>query len=130
MMKKWIEAMRLRTLPVSVAGVIAGCGCAIWQGSFKIVPAFLSIQGICTRPQTGSQVRPRKCSIPIAAAYSICIGVPPNSWVDAPAAIQQAEPISPWQPTSAPEMEAFVFIIVPISPAVASPLRIFFCENP
>lgn len=43
MMKKWIEAMRLRTLPVSVAGVIAGCGCAIWQGSFKIVPALLCL---------------------------------------------------------------------------------------
>ena len=31
--------MRLRTLPVSVAGVIAGTGCAIMLGSFKVVPA-------------------------------------------------------------------------------------------
>ena len=31
--------MRLRTLPVSVAGVIAGTGCAIMLGSFKAVPA-------------------------------------------------------------------------------------------
>lgn len=39
MIKKWIEAMRLRTLPVSVAGVIAGTGCAIMLDSFKAVPA-------------------------------------------------------------------------------------------
>lgn len=31
--------MRLRTLPVSVAGAIAGTGCAIMLGSFKAVPA-------------------------------------------------------------------------------------------
>lgn len=37
--KAWIEAMRLRTLPVSVAGVSAGCACAILCGSFRIVPA-------------------------------------------------------------------------------------------
>ena len=39
--KAWIEAMRLRTLPVSVAGVIAGCGYALEAGSFKVVPAVL-----------------------------------------------------------------------------------------
>ena len=39
MIRKWIEAMRLRTLPVSVAGVIAGTGCAIMLDSFKAVPA-------------------------------------------------------------------------------------------
>ncbi|MBO7193135.1 MAG: 1,4-dihydroxy-2-naphthoate octaprenyltransferase [Bacteroidaceae bacterium] len=32
-MKKWIEAMRLRTLPVSLAGVICGTACALLQGS-------------------------------------------------------------------------------------------------
>ncbi|MBR3976779.1 MAG: 1,4-dihydroxy-2-naphthoate octaprenyltransferase [Bacteroidaceae bacterium] len=36
---KWIEAMRLRTLPVSIAGVLAGCACALWQGSFSFAPA-------------------------------------------------------------------------------------------
>ena len=41
--KSWIEAMRLMTLPVSIAGVIAGTGCAIMFGSFKIVPALLSL---------------------------------------------------------------------------------------
>lgn len=42
-MKKWIEAMRLRTLPVSLAGVICGCGCALLQGSFNAVTALLCV---------------------------------------------------------------------------------------
>lgn len=37
--KAWIEAMRLRTLPVSIAGVIAGCGCAAFYGKFSLIPA-------------------------------------------------------------------------------------------
>ena len=43
MLKMWIEAMRLRTLPVSVAGVLAGISCAIMNGSFSIVPAVLCL---------------------------------------------------------------------------------------
>lgn len=43
MIKSWIEAMRLRTLPVSMAGVIAGCGCALLLDSFKYVPALLCL---------------------------------------------------------------------------------------
>lgn len=43
MIGNWIEAMRLRTLPVSISGVIAGTGCAIMCGSFKLVPALLSL---------------------------------------------------------------------------------------
>jgi 1,4-dihydroxy-2-naphthoate octaprenyltransferase len=43
MIRHWIEAMRLRTLPVSIAGVIAGTGCAIMLGSFKAVPALLCL---------------------------------------------------------------------------------------
>lgn len=39
----WIEAMRLHTLPVSVAGVIAGCGCAALYGSFRWVPALVCL---------------------------------------------------------------------------------------
>ena len=39
MIRSWIEAMRLRTLPVSVAGVIAGTACAVIFDSFKPVPA-------------------------------------------------------------------------------------------
>lgn len=42
-MRKWIEAMRLRTLPVSIAGVLAGCGCAVWQNGFSFVPALLCL---------------------------------------------------------------------------------------
>ncbi len=43
MVKSWIEAMRLRTLPVSVAGVIVGTGCAIMADSFRPVPAVLCL---------------------------------------------------------------------------------------
>ena len=43
MLKLWIEAMRLRTLPVSVAGVLAGISCAIMGGSFSLVPALLCL---------------------------------------------------------------------------------------
>ena len=43
MIRHWIEAMRLRTLPVSMAGVIAGTGCAILTGSFKAIPALLCL---------------------------------------------------------------------------------------
>ena len=35
--------MRLRTLPVSIAGVIAGTGCAIMVDSFKAIPALLCL---------------------------------------------------------------------------------------
>jgi 1,4-dihydroxy-2-naphthoate octaprenyltransferase len=40
-MKKWIEAMRLRTLPVSLAGVICGTACALMQGAFNATVALL-----------------------------------------------------------------------------------------
>lgn len=39
MIRSWIEAMRLRTLPVSVAGIIAGTACAVIFDSFKPAPA-------------------------------------------------------------------------------------------
>ncbi len=41
-LKCWIEAMRLRTLPVSAAGVVAACGYALHDGCFDPAPA-----GIC-----------------------------------------------------------------------------------
>ena len=69
--------------------------------------ALRSMHGICTRPPIGSQVRPRLCSMPISAAFSICPGVPPSAAVRPAAAIEHATPTSPWQPTSAPEMLAF-----------------------
>ncbi|MBR5475222.1 MAG: 1,4-dihydroxy-2-naphthoate octaprenyltransferase [Bacteroidaceae bacterium] len=39
MMQKWIEAIRVRTLPVSISGVVAGVACAIIQGEFSLIPA-------------------------------------------------------------------------------------------
>ena len=56
--------------------------------------ALRSMQGICTRPQMGSHVRPRWCSMAISAAYSICsMGNSISSHIAA-AAMEQAEPIS------------------------------------
>src|SRR5882757_6350334 len=69
--------------------------------------ALRSMHGICTRPPTGSQVSPRWCSMPISAAFSTCSGVPPITAARPAAAIEQATPTSPWQPTSAPEIDAF-----------------------
>lgn len=43
MIKCWIEAMRLRTLPVSVAGVILAIGLAVIDGGFAFLPAFLCL---------------------------------------------------------------------------------------
>ena len=42
-MKQWIEAMRLRTLPVSISGVLAGISCAVAMGCFKAIPAILCL---------------------------------------------------------------------------------------
>ncbi len=41
MIRCWIEAMRLRTLPVSLAGVVMGTAYSILDGSFKLLPALL-----------------------------------------------------------------------------------------
>ena len=41
--KYWIEAMRLRTLPVSVAGVITAIGYSISSDTFKWLPALLCL---------------------------------------------------------------------------------------
>lgn len=43
MIKAWVEAMRLRTLPVSVAGVVAACAYALSDGAFSPVPALLCL---------------------------------------------------------------------------------------
>ena len=44
--------------------------------------------------------------MPISAAFSTCSGVPPITAANAAAAMEQATPTSPWQPTSAPEIDA------------------------
>ena len=42
-LKIWIEAMRLRSLPVSVSGVLMAIGIAAWQGLFRWTPAVLCL---------------------------------------------------------------------------------------
>lgn len=39
----WVEAMRLRTLPVSIAGVILAIGLAVGNGSFQLMPSLLCL---------------------------------------------------------------------------------------
>lgn len=41
--KPWIEAMRLRTLPVSIAGVIAGTACATFSDVYRTAPIILCL---------------------------------------------------------------------------------------
>jgi len=41
--KYWIEAMRLRTLPVSVAGVLTGIAFALMHGGFAVAPAVICL---------------------------------------------------------------------------------------
>lgn len=41
--KPWIEAMRLRTLPVSAAGVLAGCAVALAYDNFNWLPALICL---------------------------------------------------------------------------------------
>ena len=79
--------------------------------------ALRSMHGTCTRPATGSQVSPSECSIAISAAFSTCCGVPPRACASPAAAIAEADPTSPWQPTSAPAMDAFVLMSAPIAVA-------------
>lgn len=43
MIRCWIEAMRLRTLPVSVAGVVMATGYAVKDGAFNALPAGLCL---------------------------------------------------------------------------------------
>ena len=42
-LKPWIEAMRLRTLPVSAAGVLTAIGYNVGDGTFKAAPAMLCL---------------------------------------------------------------------------------------
>ena len=59
------------------------------------------------------------CSIAISAAFSTWAGSPPIASHRAAAAIEQADPTSPWHPTSAPEIEACSLYSEPIAPAVS-----------
>jgi len=42
-LKIWLECFRLRTLPVSLSGVLMAIGIAVWQNRFKWIPAVLCI---------------------------------------------------------------------------------------
>lgn len=42
-MKEWIEAMRLRTLPVSISGVLGGTACAIYHHGFSFLPFLICL---------------------------------------------------------------------------------------
>lgn len=42
-LRPWIEAMRLRTLPVGISGALTGCGLAAAGHSFKWLPALICI---------------------------------------------------------------------------------------
>ena len=57
--------------------------------------------------------------MPISAAFSTWSGVPPRTSARPAAAIEHADPTSPWQPTSAPEMEAFSLNRIPTAAAVS-----------
>src|SRR5690606_17008249 len=41
--QSWVSAARLRTLPLSVSGIIAGTGLAVKNGNFNILILFLAI---------------------------------------------------------------------------------------
>ncbi len=41
--KIWIEAMRLRSLPVSISGVVMAIGIAAWQNCLRWIPAILCL---------------------------------------------------------------------------------------
>ncbi len=61
--------------------------------------------------------------MPISAAFSICWLLPPRAATKPAAAIAQATPTSPWQPISAPEMEALRLHSMPIAAEVSMKLR-------
>lgn len=42
-MRHWVEAARLRTLPLSVSGILIGCFYAMWQGIFNWKIVFLAL---------------------------------------------------------------------------------------
>ena len=65
-----------------------------------------------------------------SAAYSIWSKSMWYSSARPAAAMEQALPISAWQPHSAPEMEAFVLMIFPTMPAAAQAWSMSLSEKP
>src|SRR5471032_2456626 len=63
------------------------------------------------------------CSMPISAAFSICALLPPSAATKPAAAIAQATPTSPWQPISAPEIDALRLHSMPMAADVSMKSR-------
>ena len=69
--------------------------------------AFLNVHGYSTSPAIGSHTSPNTCRIANDAPWNTCSMEPPLKNIIAPAAIAAAEPVSAWQPPSAPENVAY-----------------------
>ena len=88
------------------------------------------IQGISTRPATGSHTSPRIFFKAIATAWETIWGVPPASSVIAAAAMAAAEPHSAWHPPWAPAKEALFAMTIPIAEAVKRAITQSWSEHP
>jgi len=82
--------------------------------------AFRFWQGDSTKPAIGSQTRPMTFFRAVAAASSDWRGVPPRTDTMPAAAMAAADPVSAWQPPSAPDTVALRVIIIPIAPETKS----------
>ena len=58
----------------------------------------------------------------ISAAFSICALLAPSTAAKPPAAMEHETPISPWQPISAADIEAFFLYNMPMPAAVSKNL--------
>ena len=85
--------------------------------------ALRSMQGICTRPPIGVAGEAEVVlHADLGGAFHLQHVASRAAAVSPPAAIEQATPTSPWQPTSAPEIEAFSLYRMPIAAAVSRKL--------
>ena len=87
--------------------------------------AFRLIQGISTRPATGSHTRPRMFFRAMATAEPTISGVPPASST----IVADAEPHSAWQPPLAPAREALLAITIPMAEAVKRDITHCFSDR-
>ena len=88
------------------------------------------MQGISTRPATGSHTRPRMFFRAMATASLAWAGVPPASSTMAAAAMAAALPHSAWQPPWAPATQALVAITMPTALAVNRAITQSCSEQP
>ena len=83
--------------------------------------ALRSMQGIWTRPPTGSHVRPRLCSIPISAAFSTWAGEPPSTSVSPAAAAHGVRVQARADPMTLPLASPMASGIGPVADRTHSP---------